>query len=116
VVERYVLVKDLLVAVPIYFGGTRENKLESKFPLQLQNVASSNYVSLPKSIIVLFTIDPAEFRGQVIDVIEATLKYPLQLAVVRHVRAGVLLVGVMLEIATPDLVSAGPELRHEVTS
>jgi hypothetical protein len=48
----------------------------------------------------------------VIDVIEATLKYPLQLAVVRYVRAGVLLVGVMLEIATPDLVSAGPELRH----
>ena len=104
-IERNVFGQDVLVFVTIDFRRRRKNQSELLAPLDFQNVPSADDVRHPQRVIVFLPIDAAEFCSQVINEIIILFKHALQLPEVCHIRTIVFLVGLMLEVHTPHIMS-----------
>ena len=100
--------------VAVNLRRRRKNQLESGLLLNFQNVPRTDNIRRPQRVVILLAVDPAKLGRQVINVVVLLLERPFELAKRRDVGPKVFLIGLMLKIEAPDIVSALSVLVLEV--
>ena len=118
VLEQVALVDGFGVCLAINLGGGREDVAEPAFALELEDVAGADGVGAPYLLVVLLTVDAPELGGQVKDQVKVAdpVKGSPQLPIITDVGAHRLGEAGVLQLHTPDVVAAFPQLGDKGAS
>src|SRR5262249_16793568 len=112
-IERNIFGKNVLVFISIDLGRRRKDEFEFLAFLDLKNVPCPDNICRPQRVVILFTIDAAKLGCQVINKVVILFKYTLQLPEIGYVSPIIFLLGLMLEVGSPNVMASHFEFAFQ---